>query len=198
MIAFARVQGGRRQVATIDLADSSVAALVTGEDYVGQPAWSPDGSRLVYVSDELLPDFRLDVFSIRADGSDATPLTADPSFGGPAIPLKMRPTWSPDGSMIAFVYGDPDSLDGLVHFRVGLMTADGHFIGEVATIGDMPASSALDPGAITWSPDGRGIAYPSLECPVLTNAGCAEVYYAPLVGGTPSKIANGWGPAWRP
>jgi hypothetical protein len=63
-----------------------------------QPAWSPDGKRLAFISpcasNQEIYD-RSSIFIINADGSGLTPLPT--TLGG-----DFDPAWSPDGSRIAF------------------------------------------------------------------------------------------------
>ena len=68
-----------------------------GLTYYFQAAWSPDGNRLAavvcpYAWDDCYPDSR--VATMNADGSSLKEIT---TAGGYA-----RPTWSPDGSQLAF------------------------------------------------------------------------------------------------
>lgn len=59
-----------------------------------QPCWSPDGSRLAFVS--AREDEREQIFVIRADGGEAQLLTAMPNGAS-------DPAWSPDGTRLAFL-----------------------------------------------------------------------------------------------
>ena len=74
--------------AAITLPDSSTAA---------EPAWSPDGSRIAYVSP---PSPNQEIVVANADGTGVDPLTstAPLDLAGP-----FSPSWSPDGSEIAFL-----------------------------------------------------------------------------------------------
>lgn len=58
----------------------------------GQPAWSPDGERIAYISKE---DGNFEVYVIGVDGSNKVRVTTNPSSDG-------LPVWSPDGQWIAF------------------------------------------------------------------------------------------------
>lgn len=58
----------------------------------GQPAWSPDGQRIAYISKE---DGNFEIYVISSDGSGKTRVTHDPASDG-------LPVWSPDGQWLAF------------------------------------------------------------------------------------------------
>ena len=58
----------------------------------GQPAWSPNGQRIAYISQE---DGNFEIYIINADGSGKVRLTNNPSSDG-------LPVWSPDGQWISF------------------------------------------------------------------------------------------------
>src|SRR5205807_1587908 len=100
-----------------------------------QPDVSPDGKRVVFVSNR---SGRPNIWSMRSDGGEPKNLTRDQGDNG-------SPAWSPDGERIAF---QSSRIDGLM--RIFLMNADGsgqHALGSGS--GERPA----------WSPDGNWIAY---------------------------------------
>ena len=103
-----------------------------------EPAWSPDGSRIAFVSNRNGP---LKVYSMRADGTELRQLTQGTHEDD-------APSWSPDGSRIAFVStrdGDPE---------IYLMRADGN----------EPTRLTRNPGADIhphWSPDGHTLLWNS-------------------------------------
>ncbi len=117
--------------------DSGTIQLTdTGRD--GQPAWSPDGSRIAFISTR---DGDAEVYVMNDDGTEQTRLTHTSAGEG-------RPQWSPDGSRISFI----SDRDGNVDLFV--MNADG----------TGPTNLTNDPafdGAATWSPDGRWLAFAS-------------------------------------
>jgi Tol biopolymer transport system component len=97
-------------------------------DAVG-PAFSPDGSKLAYVSSET-------VLVADADGSNPSDVAvAGPAFWG-------SPAWSPDGTLIAFARGS----------EIVVVRADGSGEQVVASHADIRSSPA-------WSPGGRLIAF---------------------------------------
>jgi hypothetical protein len=113
---------------------------------------SPDGSSVVWA---------------KPLESGGTELWVAPLAGGPAarlapesgIPTEVyaEPTWSPDGRQIAFGTFVPDTATGLrIRSSLSLINADGSGLRKIST---RPA--LLDDG-ISWSPDGRLVAYAGL------------------------------------
>jgi hypothetical protein len=98
----------------------------------GEPAWSPDGTRIAFASG---PTNSPEIWVMNADGTGAARLTvnAEPD---------SSPTWSPDGFSIAFV------RRGVVR----IMNADG--TGERALFPNTSGEEHPD-----WSPDGQWIAF---------------------------------------
>lgn len=76
---------------------------------IGQPRWSPDGRKLVFVSRR---DGNREVYVINADGSAQRNLTRNPV-------ADSDPAWSPDGRKIAFF----STRDG--ETAIYVMNADG-------------------------------------------------------------------------
>jgi len=73
-------------------ADSGERVRLTEGGSDGQPAWSPDGQQLVYISQE---DGNFELYRINRDGSNVVRLTNGERSDG-------LPVWSPDGKWIAF------------------------------------------------------------------------------------------------
>ena len=62
--------------------------------YDTDPSWSPDGSRIAFVS--YRDGNRPEIYVMNRDGSGQIRLTDNPA-------IDHSPSWSPDGSRIAFV-----------------------------------------------------------------------------------------------
>ncbi|MBA2466894.1 MAG: PD40 domain-containing protein [Sphingomonas sp.] len=73
------------------IAGGTATRIAEGLSYEQQPRWSPDGSRIAFVSDRAGGD---NIWTMRADGSDRKQLTKED------FRLLNQPSWSPDGRYI--------------------------------------------------------------------------------------------------
>ena len=81
---------------------SEQRAITTSESDDTMPAWTPDSSELVFISDR---DGPTDIYSVSLAGGDVRRLTSTVDFH------ELHPTVSPDGSMIAFVATPLDATE---------------------------------------------------------------------------------------
>jgi Tol biopolymer transport system component len=103
------------------------------------PAWSPDGSKLVFVSDRTGLN---QVWIMNADGSDQHQLTLD------LTKKDQTPDWSPDGSKIAYTVDNGTAPGG----DIWVMNADGSDQHPITSGPDREFGPA-------WSPEGTQIAF---------------------------------------
>jgi Tol biopolymer transport system component len=98
---------------------SGPRALTPASSDSGTPAWSPDGKRIAFErgnpSSEAPSD---DIWIMNADGTDPHPLT---QCRLPVCLSETSPTWSPEGSEIAF----ERDLGSGNNFQLWVMSADG-------------------------------------------------------------------------
>jgi hypothetical protein len=173
-LAFMRQVGSAPFQIWVMGADGSLPAALTSEPGENTaPAWSPDGRRIVFVSDR---DGNKEIYAMNADGSKPMNLTRHESDD-------WTPAWSPDGTEIAFA----SMRDG--NWEIYVMWADG---AAPLRLTNDPASDF----APAWSPDGRRIAFCS------NRDGNYDIYVMDRDGNNLKRLTRALGndlsPAWSP
>ena len=107
------------------------------------PAWSPDGSKIVFSATPPDQPSRPQLWVMNADGSEARALTANER-------INLVPSWSPDGQRIAFTSSEPGSTTGFADIWV--IDADGSDSQPLLTGPFADRQPA-------WAPDGQTIAF---------------------------------------
>ena len=155
------VGGGRKQYG-LEISDSdghNARTILESRDPVLSPNWSPDGTRLAYVSFE---GQRPRIF-IQELATGGRVIAAD--FPG----LNSAPAFSPDGSRLALVLskdGNPEIyVKNLASNQLSRLTSD-------PAIDTEPA----------WSPDGQFIAFTS------DRGGRPQIYKVPASGGAVERV----------
>ena len=146
-VAFSSTRDGNVEVYRMNADGTSQTRLTTNNALDGEPAWSPDGTKLVFSSTRTGNG---DIYRMNADGTGLLRLTT--SSG-----IDLSPAWSPDGTKIAF----SSTRDGNV--EVYRMNADGSSQTRLTT------NNALD-GEPAWSPDGTKLVFSS------TRTGNGDIY----------------------
>ncbi len=93
-IAFVSDRDGDEEIYVMNADGSGVEQLTFNDSDDRYPAWSPDGSRIVFASERENDADMYDIYVMNADGSGVEQLTDDCS--------NYAPAWSPDGDRIAF------------------------------------------------------------------------------------------------
>jgi Tol biopolymer transport system component len=153
----------------------------------GGARWSPDGKSIGFFSWRDFPgqEQRNELHVMAADGSQQVRLTDNDAED-------VEPTWSPDGTRIAFTSsrdGNPD---------IYVVAADGSGERRLTT------DPAPDEGP-AWSPDGSRILFTSYRDgadPLMLGSGNAEIFTVRPDGSAPTNLTNDpdWDgyPAWSP
>ena len=159
-IAYVLKQGNQRY--ELQIADSDgfnpQSALVSREPIIS-PAWSPDGSRLAYVSFEA----RKPVIYVHSIATGQRVPVAN--FKG----SNSAPSWSPDGRTLAITL----SRDG--NSQVYLINADG------SNVRRLTQSTGIDTEA-GFSPDGQSVFFTS------DRGGGPQIYRMPVAGGDAQRV----------
>lgn len=159
--------------------------LATGGTF-SQPAWAPDGGSLAYVYRGT--NFA-DIFVTDDQGQNQVRLTDSQSTILDNNDWNLRPSFSPDGQLIAFVSDHATTFPTLQ-----LMNVDGSGRHTAAT----PGIQAEDVDTIAWSPDGNDLAMT-----VFNEPGPSQIALLPLgareSGRMLTSVQGGaLDPAWSP
>jgi Tol biopolymer transport system component len=143
-------------------------------------SFSPDGGSIVFAVRNA--DETRDLWTARADGSEAAALTKDPE-------REESPRWSPDGRWILFLAGDRTR-------KLRVVRPDGSGARDLALHG-------LDvDGRFCWSPEGDRIAFFAVPAGQRRNGleTPARLYTVGLDGGAPRPVtkeaARRYNPTW--
>ena len=80
-IAYSSHRDGNSEIYTMKLDNLEVTRLTNNAVYDGEPAWSPDGTRIAFTSAR---ENNSDIYVMNADGSEQTRLTYAASSDGQA------------------------------------------------------------------------------------------------------------------
>jgi Tol biopolymer transport system component len=146
----------------------------------GSARWSPDGRSIAFVQRK----HGVFVFLADADGRNVRRLT-EARF--PIV--EDFPAWSPDGKWLAYI-DDKFEIRTPPTFRprIKIVRADGTGARTLTTL------SPRTGGALSWSTDGRKIAFWTVR------GGTSGIYTVPVGGGTPHLLVKGLAgdPAFSP
>src|SRR5205807_2311715 len=123
---------------------------------------SPDGSRIVFSRKPTLASTTSSIWSMSASGSGQTQLTAGTS-------ADARPTYSPDGTTIAF------QSDRVGPVQIFSMTTSGQNVTRLT-------NTSTDATAPAYSPDGQRILFANAT---------SGIFWIPYTGGSALALTSG-------
>jgi dipeptidyl aminopeptidase/acylaminoacyl peptidase len=196
----------------VDTAGGEPCRFTTGPKRDTKPRWSPDGTRLAFLS-ERDAHAKAQLYVIPATGGEPTRLTNQPNG-------VMQHVWSPDGTRLAFVarvggWQEPaheeerqkskpvrvittlkykSNGEGFIYDRrphLFVVAADG---GEPRQLTDGDFADA-DPA---WSPDGTHLAFVSARHEDRDYDNASDIWLIPSHGGEPRRLTDTAGPVNSP
>lgn len=159
VVAQQSPQGSQYTLEVSDMDGYNPKPLLTSNQSIMSPAWSPDGQRIAYVSFE---GGRAAIY-VQDVNSGSRQLVSN--FSG----LNNAPAWSPDGRQLAVV------LTRTGYPKIFIMNVNSRQLTQV-TQGD---SIDTEPA---WSADGRVLYFTS------SRGGGPQIYRQAVSGGTPTRV----------
>ena len=164
-------------VAVFDLATRTATAVTSGQVDDESPAWSPDGTRLAFLSKRAHADpdrtTNADLWVVEARAG-ATPRRLTDTPEGES----GRPTWSPDGSRIAVLVGDTDTNYAYDLNKLGVVAANAPGPTAVRLLSPTLDRAVFAP---SWSADGQRLSF------LLEDDRSQFAASVPAEGGTPQR-----------
>lgn len=158
-IAYVFKQGKRYELQVADADGQGVQTVLKSVEPLISPAWSPDGTKLAYVSFEN----KKPVIYVQNMVNGSRRVLAN--FKG----SNSAPSWSPDGHRIAIVLTRDNGS------QLYILNADGSGLKRLTFGGGIDTEP-------DWSPDGQSLLFTS------DRGGSPQIYLIPATGGNAKRV----------
>jgi dipeptidyl aminopeptidase/acylaminoacyl peptidase len=176
------------ELVAVDLQNGAQQTLVPSRDNLSDPAYSPDGTQVAFLAGEDDKEPQPQIFVVPASGGIAQQITH-------AKPGIEQFAWRPDGRAFAYAAGDPDpQRTGADRFRDSfifttepvvarsLPQASHIFVVSLddatttqLTSGTQGIASGEAESTLSWSPDGKRIAFTLVPDAILNDESYSRV-----------------------
>jgi Tol biopolymer transport system component len=186
-VAFDRNISFHTNIFVMNSDGTNPVSVTTNTDMVANsdPSWSPDGTKLAFVSNRS-GQGKVEIWVVNVDGTGLARLTSavqiGTSLGNPIYSSDLSPSWSPDGTRIAF----SSNREGIANREIYVMNADGS--NQIRL-----TNTANDETNPTWSPDSQRLGFhinggPNFGINIMNSDGTNLIH-----------VTNaGFSPAWSP
>jgi DNA-binding winged helix-turn-helix (wHTH) protein/Tol biopolymer transport system component len=154
-VVFESFHDDATELIRVDADGLNQKKLFSGD--VGQPSCSPDG-RYVFLVTSLIP---ITILRLSIEGGNPTEIARSPG-----LDILSRPSISPDGRLLAYVY---DLASPATGSKLAVIPVGG---GPPLQTFNVPS----DVSALRWSPDGQTMQY------LITRTGVTNIWAQPLAG----------------
>jgi dipeptidyl aminopeptidase/acylaminoacyl peptidase len=149
------LKGRHTYIHLFDIATKKLDRLTKSKWDESSPAWSPDGTRIAFMSNHSEDPDRDPATQLYV--AEATPGAVEKQITPAGVRAgRSRPEWSPDSKTIAFLEGEEQKYGAYGMDRLALVLADGS-----SAPTRLKASEDLDRGVALprFSPDGKSIRF---------------------------------------
>lgn len=157
-VVFTRYTGNSLELQLLNLATGKVSALTADGNVNLEPRFSPDGSRLAFVSTKNTGHFRIWIGNLKNGKLESTPFSKEREtkivrYYYSQWDHQLSPTWSPDGKSLIFI-SNPDNIYGTGSiFKAAINNPE-----QLTLINKEETAWRTRPD---WSSDGKRIIYAS-------------------------------------
>ncbi len=172
-LVFERTDVDSCEIHMMNADGSDPVNLTNNAVWDGDPAPSPDGTKIAYVSER---GNNAEIYVMNTDGSGKIQLTDNQDWD-------REPAWSPEGTQLVFV----SELRRQRIYEIKIMSAKGSGQTVLAKFSMSSDGKVLSPA---WSPRGTQIVFVREGFDQANCEGCSEIFVMDADGGNPTQLTH--------